>query len=91
MDSRVFVQPKVPDAEVHVSKANWGETHFSCMSDAGLETLAGIAPFQIPSYMTVLFAAGTFSQRMVWAWAGRCGALLVPPGSRLLPFLFLKK
>ena len=93
MDSRVFVQPKVLDAEVQVSKANQGETHFSCVIDAGLETLAGMAPFQIPSYVTVLLAAGTFFQRVVWAWAGRDGrgASLVPTGSQLLPFLFLKK
>lgn len=93
MDSRVLVQPKVLDAEVHVSRANQAETHFSCMRDAGLEPLAGMAPFQIPPYMTALFPAGTFPQRLVWAWAGRdgCGAPLVPPGRLLFPFLFLKK
>ena len=71
MDSRVFVQPKVLDAEVQVSKANQGETHFSCVIDAGLETLAGMAPFQIPSYVTALLAAGTFFQR--WYGHGQAG------------------
>lgn len=93
MDSRVFVQLKVLDAEVQVSRANQGETHFSCVIDAGLEPLAGMAPFQIPPCVTVLFAAGAFPWRAVWAWAGRdgCGAPLGPPGSRLLPVVCLKK
>lgn len=83
MDPRVFVQPKVLDAEVRVSKANQGETYFLCMRDTSLQTLAGMGPLQIPPYVTALFAAGTFSQRVVWAQAGRdgCGASVVPAGS----------
>lgn len=76
MNSRVFVQPRVLDAKVQVSKANQEDTHFSCMRDSGLETLAGMAPFHIPPYMTVLFIAGTFPQRVVWAQAGMGVGLL---------------
>lgn len=82
MDSRVFVQPKVLDAKVKVSRAYQGETHFSFVRDTGLETLAGMAPFQISSYVTVLVHCQDLPQRMVRPWADRDEwASLVSPGS----------
>lgn len=42
------------DAKVRVFRANQGETHFSFVRDTGLETLAGMAAFQISSYVAVL-------------------------------------
>lgn len=77
-NSRVYIQPKVLDAKVRVFRSCQGETHFSFVRNTGLETLAGMALFQISSYVTVLVHCWDLPQRGVGyhhRWIGMDGLL----------------
>lgn len=71
-------------------EANQKEAHFPCVRGAGLKTLAGMVPFQNPSYVTLVFTAEIVPKSVVWCGQAGMGVGLLwcPQGADYFLFCF---